>query len=831
MRPSGLPAALLLAWALLGPGGARQCPAGGPGRVLRFSEAHADIPVPALHRLPGPLDPLYGLVRRCLDLLQQNPLPAELLRAALHDPASVRMSQVLRYELGYVVCAAAALLFALAVPGTGACLCYRRGRRRGGGRPPGPRRSRRCRRRCLLACLAATSLVSLAAVSCAFVTNQRVTEQMAPGLGAVPATLRALQQHIGAIPQGVRMVAERFSVPREQILADLGEVSRSVGVSIHSQLKATVYAALEDLQARAEELRSSLRHLGALERTARALAAARARLEPALRERRQRAVELLDDPRCAACAAALGPARALEPGADYAKVPSVEPVLRALAGLPRGDLPAMLGQANGTFNALPELAVQSMAQLTRELRDETAEAAARARGIAEAFPPPGYARPLREALRAAEERSRPYLRQAKRLERCRWLAGTALCCAVLLVGACNAAGVALGAGGLRRRGDGDGDGDGDGSSEAGACLLQLGAGLAFLAAGLLSLLVFATFLVGGNVQTLLCRSWANRELYRFLDTPGNLPPSMDLGRRLNLRRGYNLSAAYHACRGGAGLWEVLQLNGSYALDEHLQASKYVAGFQKRLGAFSARLGEVRLLGAEDRRDLQSFAAAGADRVDYGRFRGEMQLPVVRTSLAGLASALERLQRLQRNGTVAGRLAAEAQALRRMHNSTVRAQEALVAELGESVRFLSALAPHLQARVNETLAATASLEAALPAQAQRLLRQELGCFARKELGYVARYLHWVGQTLREEVASCQPLATALDNGRVILCDRIADPWNAFWFSLGCCTLCLVPSIVFALRLAEHLRPPRSRLISTGSEETCALRIPRVTALKL
>lgn len=26
-----------------------------------------------------------------------------------------------------------------------------------------------------------------------------------------------------------------------------------------------------------------------------------------------------------------------------------------------------------------------------------------------------------------------------------------------------------------------------------------------------------------------------------------------------------------------------------------------------------------------------------------------------------------------------------------------------------------------------------------------------------------------------MASCQPLATALDNGRVILCDRIADPW--------------------------------------------------------
>lgn len=30
-------------------------------------------------------------------------------------------------------------------------------------------------------------------------------------------------------------------------------------------------------------------------------------------------------------------------------------------------------------------------------------------------------------------------------------------------------------------------------------------------------------------------------------------------------------------------------------------------------------------------------------------------------------------------------------------------------------------------------------------------------------------------LTEDVASCQPFSTALDNGRVILCDRIADPW--------------------------------------------------------
>lgn len=38
-------------------------------------------------------------------------------------------------------------------------------------------------------------------IICAFVTSQRVKGQMEPGLGAVPATLRTLRQHIANIPQ------------------------------------------------------------------------------------------------------------------------------------------------------------------------------------------------------------------------------------------------------------------------------------------------------------------------------------------------------------------------------------------------------------------------------------------------------------------------------------------------------------------------------------------------------------------------------------------------------------------------------------------------------
>ncbi|NXY61784.1 PROM2 protein, partial [Callaeas wilsoni] len=830
MRAAGL----LLAWALLHPAATQQCHPASPGGVLRFTDRHAEIRVPALHRVPSSLDPLYGLVRRCLDLIQQNPLPTELLRAALNDPGSVRTSQVVQYELGYVVCAAVALLFTVAVPVAGMCFCYCRSRRRCGGRLRAHRRSLGCRRRCLLACLSFTSLIILISVTCAFVTSQRVKGQMEPGLGAVPSTLRTLRQHLANVPQGVQMVVDKFEVPRKQIISDLGGknragqhpelppgmnevltghrclagLSRSVGLSIHAQLKAMTYAALADLQDRAGDLQTSLHHLQILDRTARALAAARAELEPALRERRRRVVALLDDPRCTSCASVLGRAQSLELGADYGKVPSVEKVLKALAGLPRSDFAEMIRQGNGTFNSIPELAVERMAQVIQDLRDDLARTAEKVQSIADGFPFPDYTRPVSEALVKAEDRSQPYLREAERFEQYRWIAGTALCSIILLILACNVTGMALGAYGLSKRED---PSDYECRGEAGAKFLLVGVGLAFLFSWLLILLVFATFLVGGNIQTLVCRNWVNQEIYKFIDTPGNLPPSMNLTRQLNLRRDSNLSSAYRECKSGAGLWEVLQLDRSYDLDEHLKTPKYTADFQKRLGDFTANLGDVRLLRSEGRQDLETFARSGVDEVDYGRFQEEMKNPVVQTSLPGLARNLEGLQKMQRNSTVAGRLAAEARALWQMQNSTVRSQEALVAKLGESVQFLSRLAPHLKERVKRTLATTASVEARLPVQAQQILRQELSCFTRKELRYFAQYLNWVGQTLREDVASCQPLATALDNGRVILCDRIADPWNAFWFSLGCCTFFLIPNIIFAVRLTKHFRPIRNRLM--------------------
>lgn len=67
-----------------------------------------------------------------------------------------------------------------------------------------------------------------------------------------------------------------------------------------------------------------------------------------------------------------------------------------------------------------------------------------------------------------------------------------------------------------------------------------GVGLSFLFAGPLILLVFSTFLVGGNVQTLVCRSWESGELYEVG------------GRRSEQRKGVRRKWGPEKARGRAG---------------------------------------------------------------------------------------------------------------------------------------------------------------------------------------------------------------------------------------------------------------------------------------
>uniref|UniRef100_A0A8D2LGK9 Prominin 2 n=1 Tax=Varanus komodoensis TaxID=61221 RepID=A0A8D2LGK9_VARKO len=667
--------------------------------------------------------------------------------------------QVLQYQAGYIACAAIAVVYFVAVPLAGLSICCCRRRRRCGGRLKAYRRSLLCRCHVLMACLFLTTLVILPL-------------------------------------KGVQQTVQQFAVPKEQVLSDLNSESPVSTVS---------HLAFSSVCHRISQEWATFLTLWATSGVT--LMQRQAELEAALRARKPSITALLGDPRCTYCASAASRAQGLEPEANFRKVSSSRTWVLKLPGLharvqTRSCSPCW-GYVLRDLTAGPRRYLPCNDCLPA-LKEEVENAAQKVQSIADSFPVTDHTRPLAEALAKAENGSRPYLKEVAHYERCRWIAAVIACTVLLLIVCCNLLGLVCGAYGLAVRDD---PSDYDGRGEAGAKLLITGVCFSFLFSWLLMLLVFGTFITGGNVRTVLCKPWASQEVYQFIDTPGNLPPSMNISWRLGLKEDLNVTTAYQQCKNGAGLWEVLQLEGSYSLNEHLKVEK-VSGREQCWGL--ARYG------------------------DFCCISPQLHKSVVRTNMDGLALDLERLSNLQVGGRIGSSLLPwapreeSAAAASSLHSHPCFPANLAYGCSLQSVTWCGNSAPCRLCPFPPVAWLAFPGAAGLSRKAPACLTEVLPHSAKitRLRGSFSPLLQ-----LAEDVASCQPVSTALDSARVILCDRIVDPWNAFWFSLGSCTFFLIPSIFFSIKTVQHFRPVRHRLISTGSEETCPFHIPRVTSLRL
>ncbi|KAK1332821.1 hypothetical protein QTO34_006352 [Cnephaeus nilssonii] len=826
----GLGLGLMLALSLPG-ARALDCESLGPATRLTFTRAARDRWLAPRVRAPGPLDHLYGTVRRFLSTVQLNPFPAELVRNVLNEPASVKVDEVVRYEAGYVVCAVIAGLYLLVVPTAGLCFCCCRGHQRCGGPVKTEYKEMACERGTLMTFLLLTTLVLLIGVVCAFVTNQRVHEHMGPSVEAVPETLLSLRGLVSDVPQELQAVAQQFSVPQNRVLKDLDGVAASIGSTIHTQLRSSVYGMLASLLSLGQALQVSVDHLRALNATLLELREGQQDLDQAISVHRARLRDLLQEPSCQGCQETLSQAHGLELGADFSQVPHVDDVLHRLEGVPEANFSSMVQEENSTFNALPLLAPLQLADVVKELKKAVAQQPRGLKTLAKAFPNWEAASRWSQALEKVENSSRPYLKEVQRYEKYRWIVGYILCSVVLLVVVCNLVGLNLGIWGLSAQRDRS---HLEAKGRAGARVLMVGANLSFLFAAPLILLVFSTFLVGGNVQTLVCRSWESGELYEFVDTPGNLPSSMNLSHLLGLKKNISILLAYQQCRKAAPLWRVLQLNDSYDLETYLDLSQYSAKLEQELQNFKVDMESLDLLSPAGLRDLKALQSSGLSNIHYPGFLIQIEKPVVNTSVEKLAHDLEGLSHSQGNSVLGNATA----------GGGPRAQNPLPGEgpppaepCGQAQHqcqdsgILSTKPPggsgDGRRETSGALDRVTHLKGELPAWAARILRNESECFLTREMGYFSQYVAWVREEVTQHIATCQPLSGALDNGRVILCDMMADPWNAFWFCLAWCTFFLVPSIIFAIKTSKYFHPIWKRLSSSSSEETQLFHIPRVT----
>ncbi|XP_035167812.1 prominin-1-A-like [Oxyura jamaicensis] len=756
---------------------------------------------------PGPEAPgsstpgLVSMVHGFLRLVQPHGLPIDLI-ADLVQPQSKEASEkhvqeLLHYELGFLVCAAIGLLFIVLVPLVGCCFCCCRCCGHCGGRMY-QKQGRRmgCRRRALYGSVLLVSALLLAGDVCAFISNTRLSQAVSGTFPNFNATVDNLSTYLASIPQQVNFVIDRSDVPLGRTNTSLQNIGPILGGMIVSGIRSSVDGALGSLQSLLGAMETLAAAFGTINGTRGHLEELQGNYSQRLGNLRGRLGQTLQ--RCGQPCGGVSP-DGIAFRTNYRTIPSVEQQLEALGEVLGSSLAGDLEKVNSTLEKTPNEVQKQSQEVVTKTQDQLGLIQEEIRSLQQQLPLLEVEENIGNVMSNATSVLADCQKPVTDLDGLRWSVCALLCCLVLLVVLCNLLGLLLGPLGLKESALPT---QRSCLSNTGGDFFMAGVGFSFIFSWLLMLVVLLTFLLGGNSYMLICESWRSQQLFQLVDTPG-LIPGFNLSEVLGDESGtVNFSQIYRQCQQDTALWQTLHLDQRVSLDELLNISQYTEEISAAFEEVNITLSPISLLN-ESQGDLLLNASRAAQPPNFTRTLEQLEQNVTLVSLQDLAAELEQL--VDKAGTdVRDDLQADAAVLKELDREMQASFSGPLESLKENIYLAQSRAAQLEAQTKTTLDQAKETQDFLGREMVNIIKNETWAFLEEMLDFFNTYIAWAKSSLRTDVARCKPIAQTLDNVEAIACDYLLDSLNAFWFSLGWCTVFLLPSIVLAVRLAKFYR---------------------------
>ncbi|OXB75506.1 UNVERIFIED_CONTAM: hypothetical protein H355_016567 [Colinus virginianus] len=734
--------------------------------------------------LEEPSSSTLGLVRMVhgfLQLVQPHGLPLGLIADLAQTQGRVvseeQKKELLHYELGFLVCVAIGLLFAVLVPLVGCCFCCCRCCGRCGGRMS-QKQSRRMlsRRRVLYSAVLLLSALLLAGDVCAFISNSRFSQSVSSAFPNINSTVHDLHSYLLSIPQaclhpkrgtrgrqphGCRLggVPEESPPPTDAPSLPLQQVNFVIDSSnVPLDISNDSLQMMETLASTFGTINSTHQHLEELQGTYDGqLGTLRARIEDTLQ-------------RCGQPCGTVSP-NGVAFRANYSTVPSVEGQLEVLRDVLDSGIEGDLEVVNVLEQVTKKVQEQSR-DVVRKTQEQLGHIRQEILSLQDQLPLQNIEENAGNLVNQTSAVLGDHQKTITNLDGVRWSVCALLCCMVLLVVLCNTCGLLLGPLGHK---ESTPPTKRSCLSNAGGNFFMAGVGFSFIFSWLLMLLVLLTFFLGGNIYMLVCESWRSQQLFQLMDTPG-LIPGFNLSEVLGDESGtITFSQIYRQCQQDAALWQTLHLDQKVSLDELLNISQYTEEMSAAFQKLNVTLPPISVLN-DSQRELLLNACRDAQPPNFTLTLQQLDQGITAGSLQELAMELEQLVD-NAGADVQGDLKADAAELRELDRELDTSFSGLLKTLKENIQLVQSQAAQLE---------------------------ETWAFLEELLGFFETYIAWAKSTLRRDVARCKPVAQSLDNVEAIACDHILDSLNTFWFSLGWCTVFLLPSIILAVRLAKFYR---------------------------
>ncbi|KAM9132771.1 prominin-1-A-like isoform 2-T2 [Pangshura tecta] len=788
-------------------------------------------PAPPAGSLPG----LSSMVRSFLGLVQPNAFPAELLTKLIQQKNDITnpavYKEVLVYEVGFLVCAAIGLLFIILMPLVGFCFCSCRCCGNCGGTMYQKQSKRTgCQRRALFALVLLATTLILAGNICAFISNDRVSRAVNSSFGALNTTLDNLGTFVRSISQQVDFIIASSEVPVSRANGSLQNIGPILGGRIISEVGEEAYGALGSAMRLLEVTDLVEQELRAVNESGQRLQQLQGELSQNLSRLQEQINQTLQN--CGQPCDQVS-VSGLAPEANFSMVPDVSSQLELLSNLTSANLSASLQQANETLNKTPTRVEEQAQKVVADARRQLAEVRRKIGGVRSEIPVLDTLGNVMATLDTIGRQARDYEPQVASYDGYRWIVGICLCCLVLLVVLCYLLALVLGALGLKpsalptERGC---------LSNSGGDFFMAGVGFSFLFSWLLMLLVLVTFLLGGNADTLVCQPWHSRQLLPFLET-SDLTASFNLSEMLGLQGGtVTLSSVYNNCQHNEPLWRTLQLGQAVPLDELLNISQYTGEITAAFDRLNVSLDPVTFLSPRQKQLLRDISASGLQPNFTGALQ-QLERNVTQRDLLALAEQLEALANVTDNPTTKQKLQEEGSELRQINGQIRSRFLPEMQALNRSIRTLQATTPQVPAQIDNMLRQIEDAQTFLDTRAAQIISNESRVFLDTLLGYFNSYVDWAKSMLTGEVGLCGPAAKTVDVAVTVACSYVVDSLNGFWFSLGWCTMFLLPGVILAVRLAKFYRRMKIADVYESNGEALEMfpsapqfKIPRVATRK-
>uniref|UniRef100_A0A4W6EKS9 Prominin 1 b n=1 Tax=Lates calcarifer TaxID=8187 RepID=A0A4W6EKS9_LATCA len=638
----------------------------------------------------------------------------------------------------------------------------------------------------------------------AYTANHNISAQIKSTRRLINTNMRDLKTFANNTPAQIEYLTAQYTTAKNKVLIH-SQLEKDVVPSLDTALRmagAKVENAIKAMRETKEALENVSSSLEVLQEGS-------GKLQASLMGERASLSNTLSDPACTngavshTCNTIRSTLTQLGANADFSRLTDVSHALANVNTVLRTDLSNIVQKGYSSFNDTPKL-VKEQTKNVVGVKGMLDKIGAEITGFSKMFPVEASLANFTIFLSQGQRNIESFYPQIDQMDFYRWIGCVAVLCMVVLVLAFNILGLLCGTCGYDKQATPTTRGC---LSNTGGNLLMAGVGFSFIFAWVLMGIVTTLFVVGGNVEKLMCEPLANRQLFKIIDTPflvhpakKNFLPGM-LFQNPNID--LTLGSMYRECYENNGLYHALQLETMFNINSFLNRTVYNRDLAKVFESVQVDLQDITLLEQAGRDNLINFANSGVGQIDYEAYLAEVNKGVTLVDLLSFATDLEAQADQLPRGALENALKGHASSIRHIHREQVVPLEQAMSTLSQSIKLLQRTCNDLPVKVTNILSAIDAAEYLILHNATHVVKQTVMCILGFYVIYVCVCVD-VSLQLTAEVAQCKPISNIVDSMEIVACSFIVDSVNTFWFGLGGCSILLIPSIIFSVKLAKYYR---------------------------